>query len=380
MRVALFCHSLLSDWNHGNAHFLRGIVTELLARRHDVRVYEPRDSWSVQNLTKDHGEKALDPTRQVYPRIRPRRYDLATIDLDEALDDVDLAIVHEWNDPELVRRVGERRQRPGARFKALFHDTHPRAVSDEAEMSKYDLGGYDGVLALGSAVRDAYQRRSWARRVWVWHQAADPRVFFPVPAPPRGKEGDVAWVGSWDEGERDAALREYFLDPLRELGLSARAYGPRYPTAAQDELRSRNVPYAGWIPNFRVPEVFARFRCTIDVPRVSLARVRPGVPSMRVYEALACAIPLVSSDWDDAEGLFTAGRDYLVAHDGTEMGRHLKTLVNDAHARSELTRHGRSTILARHTCAHRVDELIAIAGDLGVRVRRPISVAEGAVP
>ena len=116
MRVALFCHSLLSDWNHRSAHFLRGIVTELLARRHDVRVYEPRDAWSVENLAKEHGEKALELTRHAYPRIRPRRYELATIDLDEALDDVDLVLVHDWNDPQLVRRIGERRDRPGARF------------------------------------------------------------------------------------------------------------------------------------------------------------------------------------------------------------------------------------------------------------------------
>lgn len=380
MRVALFCHSLLSDWNNGNAHFLRGVVTELLARRHDVRVYEPRDAWSIQNLTKDHGERAPDLTRQTYPRLRPRRYDLSTIDLDEALDDVDLVLVHEWNDPELVRRIGERRQRPGARFKALFHDTHHRSLTDEAAMAKYELGGYDGVLALGAAARDVYHRRAWAKRVWIWHQAADPRVFFPVPPPPRGKDGDVVWVGSWDDGERTVDLRQYFLDPLRDLGLSARAYGARYPKEAQDELASRSVAHGGWIPNFRVPEIFARFRCTIDVPRGSITRARPGVPSMRVYEALSCAIPLVCSEWQDTEGLFTPGRDYLVAHDEGDMKRHLKMLVNDAHARSELTRHGRSTILAKHTCAHRVDELIAIAGDLGVRVRRPVVAVEGAVP
>jgi spore maturation protein CgeB len=104
------------------------------------------------------------------------------------------------------------------------------------------------------------------------------------------------------------------------------------------------------------------------------------VPSIRVFEALACAIPLVSGPWDDDDGLFTPGRDYLVAEDGVEMRRHLSLLVNDAHARSELSRHGRATILARHTCAHRVDELIAVAGDLGVRVRRPVLASEGAVP
>lgn len=375
MRVALFCHSLLSDWNHGNAHFIRGVVTELLARRHDVRIYEPRDANGFEDLAKDHGEKALDLARHVYPRIRPRRYDLATIDLDEALDDVDLVLVHERNDPELVRRIGERRERPGARFKALFHDTHHRSITDEAAMAQYQVGSYDGVLAFGAAIRDVYQRRSWAKRAWIWHEAADPRVFFPVPAPPQGKEGDVVWIGNWGNGDRSAELGEFFLDPVKELGSSARAYGARYPKDAQDDLASRGISYGGWVPNFRVPDMFARFRCTINVPRKPFARV-PGVPSIRVFEALACAIPLVCSPWDDTEGLFTPGRDYLVAQDGGDMRRHLKLLVNDAHARSELSRHGRSTILARHTCAHRVDELIAIAGDLGVRVRRPMVAAE----
>jgi spore maturation protein CgeB len=38
MRIVLFYHSLLSDWNHGNAHFLRGIATELMTRGHEVHV------------------------------------------------------------------------------------------------------------------------------------------------------------------------------------------------------------------------------------------------------------------------------------------------------------------------------------------------------
>ena len=49
MRIAFFCHSLRSDWNHGNAHFLRGLVTELAARGHDLIAYEPMDSWSAAN-------------------------------------------------------------------------------------------------------------------------------------------------------------------------------------------------------------------------------------------------------------------------------------------------------------------------------------------
>ena len=111
MRIAMFYHSLLSDWNHGNAHFLRGVVAELTGRGHDVRVYEPRDGWSLQNLRREHGEAPIAQFHERYPSLHPVAYDLKTLDLDAALNGVDLAIVHEWSDHELVRRIGRDRAR-----------------------------------------------------------------------------------------------------------------------------------------------------------------------------------------------------------------------------------------------------------------------------
>src|SRR4051794_24545245 len=86
MRKALFCHSLPSDWHHGNAHFPRGVVTELASRRHDVRVFEPRDAWSVMNLIADHGTAPLDAMRAAFPAVRPIRYDRASLS-DGGLDE-----------------------------------------------------------------------------------------------------------------------------------------------------------------------------------------------------------------------------------------------------------------------------------------------------
>jgi spore maturation protein CgeB len=59
MRVVLFCHSLLSDWKHGNAHFPRGVVTGLAERGADAQVYAPRSSWSMGNLLAAHGRKTI---------------------------------------------------------------------------------------------------------------------------------------------------------------------------------------------------------------------------------------------------------------------------------------------------------------------------------
>ena len=114
MRVVYFTHSLLSDWNHGNAHFLRGVLTELQARGHDVRVYEPDNAWSLQNLLADAGPSAVARLPGCLPDAPSARgYDLRTLRLDAALDGADLVLVHEWNDHDLVQRIGEHRARTG---------------------------------------------------------------------------------------------------------------------------------------------------------------------------------------------------------------------------------------------------------------------------
>jgi len=361
VRIVIFCHSLISDWNHGNAHFLRGVATELMARGHDLDVYEPRDAWSVRNLLQERGSAALAAFRDAYPHLRSQRYDAHTLDLDAALDGADLVLVHEWNEPALVQRIGRVRD-AGARFRLLFHDTHHRAATAPEEMARFDLRHYDGVLAYGDVIRSLYLDRGWAERAWTWHEAADTRVFRPLPE--EGRDGDVVWIGNWGDDERTAELHEFLIEPVRELGLQATVYGVRYPGRARRLFAQAGIDYRGWLPNFEVPRVFARHRVTVHVPRRPYVHALPGIPTIRVFEALACAIPLVSAPWTDSEKLFRTNVDYLVAEDGAAMQRHLYDITNDDALAARLAHNGRSTILARHTCAHRVDELLRIVGEL----------------
>jgi spore maturation protein CgeB len=356
MKVVLFCHSLLSDWNHGNAHFLRGVVTELQARGHHVLVYEPRDAWSAANLLLDAGQDALDEVLRWYPGLQCRRYDRERLDLDAALAGAALVIVHEWNDPALVRAIGRHRARAG-RYRLLFHDTHHRSITAAREMAVYDLDGYDGVLTFGEVIREVYIQRGWARRAWTWHEAADTRLFR---FRPQARIGDLVWIGNWGDDERSREIREYLVEPVRQLRLRARVHGVRYPEEARRALETAGIEYAGWLPNYRVPEVFARFAATVHIPRQPYTAALPGIPTIRMFEALACGIPLVSCEWQDVEGLFRRGRDYLVVRTPAAMTGALRDLMHDKALRASLANSGRETILARHTCGHRVDELLGI--------------------
>jgi len=356
MRIVIFTHSLVSDWNHGNAHFLRGIASELLSRGHEFRILEPRDGWSLQNLLASSGPEAVESFHDAFPGLRSQPYDLETLDLDRELGGAGLVIVHEWNAHELVRRCGEYRARRSD-CALLFHDTHHRSVTDREAMQAYDLRHYDGVLAYGAVIRDIYRSNNWASRAWTWHEAADTRVFYPRQGAP---DRDLVWIGNWGDGERAEELNEFLIEPVRSLGLKATVYGVRYPQHALDQLEDAGIEYGGWLPNYRVPEVFARYRVTVHIPRRPYARALPGIPTIRVFEALGCGIPLISAPWSDCEHLFTPGRDYLMAKDGCVMKRHLELVLSDKELTQGIAAHGLETIRSRHTCAHRVDELLKI--------------------
>jgi len=361
VRFVIFSHSLVSDWNHGNAHFLRGITTELLALGHEVRVFEPRNGWSRQNLLAEHGDTPLAEFAQFYPHLESTLYDESTLDLAVVLESADVVLVHEWNSHELVRRLGEyRAAHPGLRL--FFHDTHHRCVTDSAEMARYELGHYDGVLAYGGVIRDLYQQHGWTKAAWTWHEAADTRVFRPLGG--TRKDGDLVWIGNWGDGERSAEIREFLIEPVKALGLNARVYGVRYPAHALEQLAEAGIEYAGWLPNYRVPEVFARYKVTVHIPRRPYVESLAGIPTIRPFEALACGIPLISAPWRDSEGLFRPHMDFVMASDGREMIASLQAVLSDHSLARDLAAHGLETIRARHTCAHRAGELLALVQNI----------------
>jgi spore maturation protein CgeB len=363
MRIVYFTHSLASCWNHGNAHFLRGVLRELVVRGHDVAVFEPQGAWSLQNLLADHGEAGLAAYRAAYPDLSSTAYG-KDFDLAAALDGADLVIVHEWNEPKLVAQIGKLRAQ-GGRFTLLFHDTHHRAVSEPDAIRAFDLTAYDGVLAFGETLAEVYRRWGWGERVFVWHEAADVALFRP-PTEEGPREG-LVWIGNWGDGERTGELEQFLFAPAQACGLPLDIYGVRYPKAALGMIERHGATYRGWLPNAKAPEVFARHLATVHVPRRFYAKTLPGIPTIRVFEALACGVPLVSAPWSDSEGLFRPGQDFLVARDGEQMEAHLRTLASDPWLRASLAASGLETILSRHTCAHRVDELLAVVRRLAAR-------------
>ncbi|WP_407158613.1 glycosyltransferase [Bradyrhizobium sp. STM 3557] len=359
MKCVFFYHAFSSCWNNGNAHFLRGVARELAALGHEVVVYEPADGWSRQNAVRDGGSASLREVLALFPGVNVRLYDKA-LDLDAALNGADVVLVHEWNEPDLVRRIGRRRM-AGGRFALLFHDTHHRAVTAPHELARFDLNGYDGVLAFGEVLRQIYLTLGWANRAFTWHEAADAALYRPLPqSRPRH---DLVWIGNWGDEERSAELRQYLIEPVATLGLDAIIYGVRYPADALDVIEAAGIHFGGWLPAHRAPQALADARVTVHVPRAPYAHSLKGIPTIRMFEAMACGIPIVSAPWEDVEALFPEGT-YLRVGSGADMQRALRRLLSDHELASAMAARARAAVLASHTCRHRAEQLLRIVSTL----------------
>lgn len=346
MRLVVFCHSIASDYNNDDAHFFRGVVNDFAARGHEVAVFEPADGASMMQLLRDQGVDPIHRLAEHYPGLDSTPFDLDRLDLDEALEAADVVLVHEHNAPQLVQKIGAHHAK-NRHYSLFFHDTHHPPIGE----LERDLRDYDAALVSGEKMRDLYLRYGWAKKVFVWRDAVDTRIFRPLP--PEGPQHDLLWYGR-------AELDPLLLEPVRALALDAHAYGARYRDEEISALAAAGLKYEGWAPNYALPRLLAQHKVAVHLPP---RRARPNErdrSGLRVLEALACGVPLVCGPWVANEALCDAGADFLIAQDAEDMTRKIRVLLSDRALAEHMSAKGLETVRTRHTTTHRVDELLAV--------------------
>lgn len=364
-RIAYFAHAVRSDWNNGNAHFLRGLLRSLGCLGHDVSIFEPAIGWSIENLRlEEEGCRSLDQFTKTYPDLQVKTYEAEAQGSRShwlrTLRGVEIVILHEWNPPELAHCLLEVRGKLG--FKLLFHDTHHRASSSPEQIRLFRTDQFDGILVFGEALRTIYRERFNIQRAWTLHEAADITVFHPLRE--KEKHRDIVWIGNWGDEERSREICQFLLRPAEELRhRSFTVYGVRYPAQAVAALERAGVEYRGYLPNLAGPEAYAASRITMHIPRLHYATAMLGIPTIRVFEALASGIPLISAPWPDTEHLFRED-DFCMVRSTNETCAAIEDLLSDHGCAQQQAERGLRTVLARHTCMHRAQELTGICEEI----------------
>ncbi len=225
------------------------------------------------------------------------------------------------------------------------------AAGDEEYLSADQIACYDLYLSFtGGPTLQRIEQEYGSPRALPLYCSVDPELYYPERSdpPPRWTLG---YLGTYS-ADRQPTLDRLLLEPARrDLALSMVVAGPQYPA---DVRWPSNVARIEHLP----PAAHRRFyndqKFTLNVTRAEMIRVGYS-PSVRLFEAAACGVPIISDRWTGLDELFIPGEEILLADTAEEAAALLRD-VSDAQAR-QIGERARRRVLAQHTAAHRAQEL-----------------------
>jgi spore maturation protein CgeB len=340
LNIVILGLTITSSWGNGHATTYRSLVRALCRRGHEVLFLECDKPWYRDNRDLQHtafGAVALyeDPAEL---RVKWRR----------ALRDADLVIVGSYV-PDGIETIDLVRDL--ARGLTAFYDIDTPITmaaleaGDCAYLRPAQIAGFDLYLSFtgGPALR-RIERRYGARAARALYCAVDPEQHHPQPAEP---EWALGYLGTYS-ADRQPVLDALLCKPARDLPQSRFAVaGPLYPAEIDWPTNVERIEHVG--PD-RHAWFYSRQRFTLNVTRADMVRMGYS-PSVRLFEAAACGVPIISDWWPGLDTIFVPEREIIVARDGAEVLRHLRDMPETE--RRQLADNARRRVLTSHTAAHR---------------------------
>ena len=341
MKLVVLGLSLSSSWGNGHATTYRALLKEFAQRGHDILFLERDVPWYRNH--RDIAEP--DYCRlEFYHSIEELEHWRNTI------RSADAVIVGSYV-PEGVD-VGRFVQKHARGVKAFYDIDTPVTLAklergDFEYLSPELIAGYDLYLSFtGGPTLRRIERQYCSPIARALYCSVDPDAY-PVFAVP--KKWDLTYLGTYSD-DRQPTLEKLLIEPARKLPhLKFCVAGPQYPDTIE---WPDNVERIDHLPPAEHPGFYAASRYTLNVTRADMVAAGWS-PSVRLFEAAACATPLISDKWDGIDNLFHPRREIILAETAEEV---IDLLTSDADA-SAIGRAAREKILSGHTAAHRACEL-----------------------
>jgi spore maturation protein CgeB len=344
LSIVILGLSITSSWGNGHATTYRGLVRELVARGHRVVFLERDLPWYAAN--RDLPKPPFGKTH-LYKSLLQLKRRFAVI-----VREADLVIVGSFV-PEGIA-VGEWVQRT-ARGATAFYDidtpvTLARLASGEVDyLSRALIPRYDLYLSFtGGALLDRLARDFGARAPRPLYCSVDPALYAPER---RRLRWDLGYMGTYSD-DRQPVLAELLCAPARASPEARFAVvGPQYPKGLDWPANVRRITHLA--PD-RHRAFYNAQRFTLNVTRAAMRRAGWS-PSVRLFEAAACGVPIVSDRWPGLESFFRPSHEILIAGTAADVLAYLHDLPEAE--RRQIGERARRRVLAGHTAAHRAAEL-----------------------
>jgi spore maturation protein CgeB len=338
--------TVTSSWGNGHATTWRSLVRGLASCGKQILFLERDEPWYAANRDEPHPQGAVTVVYHGFDELITR--------FEAAVSRAALVIVGSYV-PDGIR-IGEW-VNSVAQGRTAFYDidtpvTLARLEAGTAAYITPDLiRRYDAYLSFtGGPILRLIENRYRARRARALYCSVDPATYRPALVQ---EKWDLGYLGTYS-ADRQPALDELLLIPARQWSEGRFAVaGPQYPESL---LWPANVDRAIHLSPREHPAFYGAQAFTLNITRDVMKKAGYS-PSVRLFEAGACGVPVISDWWEGLDTIFRIGKEVLVAESAEDTLRYLRDLPESR--RQALAVAARARILAEHTPGVRAAQLIS---------------------
>ncbi len=344
LNIVIFGLSITSSWGNGHATTFRSLVKALSGRGHTVLFLERDVPWYAANRDL--------PCPPFGNTVLYTSLDSVKRDFAEIVKGADLCLVGSYV-PDGIG-LGEWVIQTSRGLTAFYDIDTPVTLAGLARnqidyLSEELIAEYDLFLSFtGGPVLKQLEEKYRSPLARALYCSFDPEIYFPEQ---REQTWDVGYLGTYS-ADRQPSLDLLLLDTARRLqNKSFIVAGPMYPSEIQ---WPPNVDRQDHIAPAEHRSFYNAQKFTLNITRADM--IETGFsPSVRLFEAAACATPIISDYWRGLETVFEIDGEILVASTTDEVVQYLRELSDTE--RREIGRRARQRVLAHHTAEHRAVEL-----------------------
>ncbi len=358
LNITILGLSITSSWGNGHATTFRALVKELNQAGHQVTFLERDVPWYAENRDLPAPDYCTLHLYQHVAELESRHKDL--------VQSADLVIVGSYV-PEGVE-VGNWVCKTAKGIKA-FYDIDTPVTLAKLERKDYEylspelISAYDLYLSFtGGPTLNLLEQKYGSPGARALYCSVDPALYYPEDLE---KTLDLGYLGTYSD-DRQPPLELLLFDAAKQWpeGRFAVA-GPQYPASIQ---WPENIQYIHHLPPAEHRKFYNSQRFALNITRADMISAGYS-PSVRLFEAAACGVPIISDFWEGLDTVFEFGTEIFVSRSGAETLDYLRSM--DEASRIAAGERARAKILSAHTASHRASELVAYAYEVQEGVMRP---------
>ena len=349
MNLVFLGLSITSSWGNGHATTYRGLIRELAKRGHEVLFLERDQHWYAENRDLPNPPYCR---AALYTNVQELRTNFSA-----AVREADCVIVGSYVPEGLA--VGDWVRRTAHGITAFYDIDTPITLAQLAQgtcdyVSRSRIESYDLYLSFtGGPTLELIEKKFGSPAARAFYCSVDPEQYSPTEADTRW---DLGYLGTYSH-DRQPTLEALLFEPARQLPAQRFIVaGPQYPASIH---WPENVERSEHLSPAEHRAFYNAQRFTLNVTRAEMIRAGWS-PSVRLFEAAACGVPIISDVWEGLETFFAPGEEILLARD-SETVRQILHEMPEAERR-DIGERARQRVVGAHTAAHRAAELETLIG------------------